>query len=67
MFGKGLKLEGVKGIFTTSHILHGVLSPAALAVRQKSYFFFSFPFFGKLLFFQCVLGVDTDLRIQSKA
>lgn len=33
MFGEGLELERVKGVFTTSHILHGVLSPAALTAH----------------------------------
>ena len=33
LLGEGLQLEGVKGIFTTSHILHRVFSPAALTGR----------------------------------
>lgn len=35
LFGEGLELERVKGVFTASHILHGVLSPAALAVKKQ--------------------------------
>lgn len=35
MLGEGLELERVKGIFTTSHILHGVLSPAALTAEKQ--------------------------------
>lgn len=36
LFGKGFKLKGVKGVFTTPHVLHGVLSSAALAVEKQT-------------------------------
>lgn len=35
LFGEGLELKRVKGVFTTSHILHCVLSPAALTVEKQ--------------------------------
>ena len=34
LFGEGFELQRVKGVFTTSHILHSVLSPAALTVEK---------------------------------
>lgn len=35
MFGEGLELQRVKGIFSAAHVLHGVLSSAALAVETE--------------------------------
>lgn len=37
LFGEGFELKGVKGVFATSHVLHGVLSPAALAVDKQAW------------------------------
>lgn len=42
LFGEGLELESVKGVFSASHILHGVLSPAALAESKKLVYLFDF-------------------------
>lgn len=36
LFGESFELKGVKGVFATSHVLHGVLSSAALAVEKQT-------------------------------
>lgn len=58
MFGEGLELERVKGVFATSYILHGVLSSAALTVeKQKRCIIAS----GKYISFLMMFGAETGL------
>lgn len=35
MFGEGSELEAVEGVLPTSHVLHRVLSAAALAEKRR--------------------------------
>lgn len=36
LFGEGFELQGVEGVFTTAHVLHGVLSPTALTAEKQN-------------------------------
>lgn len=37
LFGEGLQLKGIEGILSAAHILHGVLSPAALTADNAKF------------------------------
>lgn len=38
LFGEGLELQRVEGVFATAHVLHGVFPPAALAAEKQKLF-----------------------------